>query len=98
MPLCHLARALGFSRDAIYGDDAFNVPGEIRTIELDLDVRYAVVADPFSKIFGKAVSDSLADVARCDRIHRADQMIERHVGLGLAQYVTIQKLAAKFMV
>ena len=80
---------------SIYSDDAVHVPRKIGTIELDLDVRYAVVADPFSEIFGKAVSDFLADVGRCDRIHRADQMIQRHMGLGLARDITIQKLASK---
>lgn len=82
-----------FGAAGMDAEDAFDIPLGVLPVEFDFDVTQAVEADPLGEIFRQAVADRFLDIGGEDGIDGADEVIERHEGLGPGQHIAAQVFA-----
>ena len=75
------------------GGDSLDIPSQVVAGQFYLEVGESVGVNPLVQRLGKSVVESLGQVARDQWIERADEVIERHRRLRLAQRVLIEVLA-----
>src|SRR5439155_13851105 len=75
---------------------ALQLPVEIVAIQLDLEIRQSISANPFGERLREAIVDALLDVPLLDGVERSDQVIEWHPRIRLLGDIAIQTFAAEF--
>ena len=89
------ALLLRLRRHAVDAHDALHVPAEVVAVELDLEVRQAVEANPLGSVSGRPSPRRCATSELVERVEGADQVVQRHPRLRLARDVLSQRLAGE---
>ena len=92
-PFRHAPLLLCLLGHAVHRQHAVDVPFHLIAIQLDLEVRKTVVANPLRQRFRQSIADPLLDVGVGDRVYRAHQVVERHARLGILAHVLAEVLA-----
>ena len=86
-PGADAAPPLRLPGNAVDADDALHVPAQVVAVELDLEVRQAVGANPLRQRLRQAVVDPFERCPALERIEGADEVIQRHPRLRLPRDV-----------
>ena len=89
---------LGLGRHRLDGQYTGDIPVEIVTVELDLQVGQAIGGDPLGQRLGQSIGDARFDVGIGQRVESSDEVIQRQRGLGLAEGVGVEVFVGELLV